>query len=100
MLLKQRKPLYLLGVALLLMVMSLSACGPTSGNAGNSKSPVKGGTLIDGLYEEPDTLMSGITNETFAIMVDDALWAPLWTGDDHGVPQPQLATNFPSTANG
>jgi peptide/nickel transport system substrate-binding protein len=44
--------------------------------------------------------MSGITNETYAIMVDDALWAPLWGGDDHGVPQPQLATNFPSTTNG
>jgi peptide/nickel transport system substrate-binding protein len=86
--------------AFMLLAMMLSGCGPTAGNSGNSKSPVKGGTLIDGLFEEPDTLMSGITNETYAVMVDQALWAPLWAGDDHGVPQPQLATNFPSTANG
>src|SRR5215469_8772457 len=91
---------YLAIGAFVLLTMTLSACGPTSGNAGNSKSPVKGGTLIDGLFEEPDTLMSGITNETYAVMVDEALWAPLWVGDDHGVPQPQLATNFPSTTNG
>ena len=83
------------------LTMILSACGPTTAsNNGNSTTPVKGGNLIDGLFEEPDTLMSGVTSETFAVMVDQALWAPLFYGDDKGTIQPGLATQVPSTSNG
>jgi peptide/nickel transport system substrate-binding protein len=97
--LRQRKLWSLVAALGMLVVLVLSGCGPST-SAPASSGPTKGGVLIDGLFEEPDTLMSGITNETYAVMVDDALWAPLWVGDDHGVPQPQLATNFPSVSNG
>ncbi len=86
--------------ALFIVPMVLAACGPTSGGGPTTNSPVKGGNLIDGLFEEPDTLMSGVTSETFAVMVDQALWAPLFYGDYKGTPQPGLATQVPSTTNG
>lgn len=87
--------------AFALLTMMLSACGPTSsGPTTGGNTPVKGGTLIDGLFEEPDTLMSGVTSETFAVMVDQALWAPLFYGDANGTPHPGLATQVPSTTNG
>jgi len=91
---------YIVVGALVTLTMALSACGPSASNATNGGTPVKGGNLIDGLFEEPDTLMSGVTSETFAVMVDQALWAPLWYGDSKGAIQPGLATQVPSLANG
>lgn len=83
-----------------LVTLVLSACGPSATTGGGGNTPVKGGNLIDGLFEEPDTLMSGVTSETFAVMVDQALWAPLFYGDADGKIQPGLATQVPSTTNG
>lgn len=86
---------------IVVMTMLLSACGPGTVNTSNGGgTPVKGGTLVDGLFEEPDSLMSGVTNETFGIMVDQALWAPLFYGDDQENIQPGLATVVPTVANG
>jgi peptide/nickel transport system substrate-binding protein len=82
-----------------LVTLVLTACGPST-STGPSNGITKGGNLIDGLFEEPDTLMSGVTSETFAVMVDQALWAPLFYGDDKGTIQPGLATQVPSTTNG
>jgi peptide/nickel transport system substrate-binding protein len=98
---KKRRLWSLVIGALFIVPLVLAACGPTTtGPTSSSTTPVKGGTLVDGLFEEPDTLMSGVTSETFAVMVDQALWAPLFVGDAHGTPQPQLATQVPSTSNG
>ncbi len=91
---------YIVIGALVILTMTLSACGPSAASTTSSSTPVKGGNLVDGLFEEPDTLMSGITSETFAVMVDQALWAPLFYGDATGTIKPGLATQVPSTSNG
>ena len=91
---------YVVVGALVVLTMTLSACGPSATSTSSGSTPVKGGNLIDGLFEEPDTLMSGVTSETFAVMVDQALWAPLFYGDAQGKVQPGLAKQVPSVSNG
>lgn len=93
---------------LAVMTLLLSACGqgtPTGGGSGTGSStangkPTPGGTWIDDLYEEPDSLISNGSSETFALMVDAAIWAPLFYGDSSGVIHPGLATEIPTVANG
>ena len=69
----------------------------TTPSAGN---PVKGGTWIDDLYEEPDSLIPNLSSETFANMVMDGLYAGLIYGTPQGQLMPGLATQVPTTANG
>ena len=59
--------------ALVLMTMLFAACGPSTPSGGKSTNIVTGGTVINGLYEEPDTLLPYLTNETYALIVDSAL---------------------------
>src|SRR5579864_1671198 len=75
--------------ALAMLLMLLSACGgstPTTGTTptSNGGTAVKGGTWVDDLFEEPDSLIPNASNETFAQMVDYALWAPLVYGTPQG----------------
>jgi peptide/nickel transport system substrate-binding protein len=87
-----------------LLVLILSACGTTSGpsssGSGASGTPVKGGTWIDDLYEEPDSLLPNLSSETFATMVMDGLYAPLIYGTPQGQLMPGIATSVPTIANG
>ncbi len=91
----------LVGGGVALASMMLTACGPSSnGGGGNTVNVTRGGTVINGLYEEPDTLLPYLTNETYAVIVDQALWAPLWYGDNTGALNAGIATQVPSTTNG
>ena len=83
----------------LLLSIALAACGPTPVTT-SSNTPKRGGTLIDGLYEEPDSLLSNGSNETFADLVDASIWAPLAYGDPEGILHPALLKELPSVANG
>ena len=89
-------------VAMLLLI--LSACG--SGGSSSSSStpstgtPVKGGTWIEDLYEEPDSLIPNASSETFAYMMQYGLYAPLIYGTPQGQLMPGIATQVPTTANG
>jgi peptide/nickel transport system substrate-binding protein len=83
----------------LLLSFVLSACGPTPVTS-TSTQPKHGGTLTDGLYEEPDSLLSNGTNETFAVLVDATIWAPLVYGDASGILHPGLLSEIPTVANG
>ena len=74
----------------------LSGCGPTATTT-TSTGPHKGGTAIDGLFEEPDSLLPQGSVETFSDLVDAAVWAPLLYGDNTGVIQAGLVTEVPST---
>src|SRR5262245_61370875 len=65
----------------------------------DSGDVVRGGTVIDGLFEEPDTLLPMLTNEDYARIVDQALWAPLWYTDNAGVLHAGIA-DIPSQGNG
>ncbi len=85
------------------LVLLLAACGtPSSGStaASSSSAPVKGGTWVDDLYEEPDSLIPNASSETFSNMVDQALYLPLFVGNPHNVITPAAATEVPTTANG
>jgi len=88
-------------VALLLLM--LSACGgagPSSSSTSTAGTPVRGGTWIDDLYEEPDSLLPNLSSETFATMVMDGLYAPLVYGTPQGQLMPGIATAVPTIANG
>ncbi len=85
-----------------LLMLLLSACGgPATPSATPSTgAPVKGGTWIDDLFEEPDSLIPNASNETFAAMVDYALYAPMVYGTPTGQLMPGLVTQVPTVANG
>ena len=93
--------------ALAVLLLVLSACGGTSSPSGPSSSsspsagkPVKGGTWIVDLYEEPDSLLPNFSSETFAYMVQYGLYAPLIYGTPQGQLMPGIATEVPTVANG
>jgi peptide/nickel transport system substrate-binding protein len=68
---------------------------------GHAATPVRGGTVIDGLYEEPTTLLPNVGFAiAFSTMVQETIFSPLFYTDDHGSLHPGLATEIPSVANG
>ena len=87
-------------VALLMLI--LSACGASGTPTGSttSSAPVKGGTFTDDLYEDVDSLIPNGVSETYAVLVDAAIWAPLFYGDSKGNVHPGLASEIPTQANG
>jgi peptide/nickel transport system substrate-binding protein len=96
--LRQRKLLSILGVGLLLMVAALSGCGPTAST--NNGGPKQGGNIIDGVQEEANSIMPAQSTETFADLVDAAIWAsPIYTTGQFTL-APGLLTEVPSTTNG
>ncbi len=96
--LRQRNLWYLLAVGLLLMVTALSACGPTASTS--TSGPKQGGSIIDGVQEETNSLMPAQSTETFADLVDAAIWASLVYTNDQFQLSPGLLTEVPSTTNG
>src|SRR6266700_2531629 len=106
MMLKKPRPRYLMMsfslVAMLLLI--LSACGGASSSSSSSTpsagTPVKGGTWTDDLYEEADSLIPNGSVETFANLVDNTIYAPLFLGNAKGQITPGIVTELPSTANG
>lgn len=102
--LKQSRPRSLITLFSLLSVvlMLLNACGPSSTPQGTTQSnkPVRGGTWIDDLYEEPSSLIPNGSSETFSDLVNETIWTPLFVGDSSGNLQPALATEIPTVANG
>ena len=88
--LKKPRPRFLMMsfslVAMLLLV--LSACGGASSSSSSSTpsagTPVKGGTWTDDLFEEPSSLIPNGSSETFADLVDTAIYAPLFLGNVKG----------------
>src|SRR6266487_5278795 len=104
MLKQARKPRFLMmSFSLLAMLMLvLNACGGAAAPSATTTTgaPVKGGTWIEDLFEEPDSLIPNLTSETFASMVQDGLYAGLIYADPQGKLLPGLATSVPTTQNG
>ena len=93
----------LLRACCLFLVLLLSACVTPTAPPHSQHSPahpVRGGTWLDDLYEEPSSLIPNASPETFATIVDQAIYAPLFYGDESGVLHPGLATEIPTVANG
>jgi peptide/nickel transport system substrate-binding protein len=91
--------------ALAVVLLLLSACStggtPTTTTPTTSTAnAVKGGTWIDDLFEEPDSLIPNASNETFAAMMDYGLYAGMLYSTPAGQVMPGLVTDVPSTTNG
>lgn len=97
---KTFKPWSVVLSAFVMATMLLTACGSSTNNGSGSNTPVMGGKITDGLFEEPDSLLPEQSQETFSDLVDATIWAPLFYGDNTGIIQPGLATVVPSTTNG
>ncbi len=97
----QRKgKLLFLAVGLgLILSFVLSACGPTPVSTPQTQAK-RGGIVVDGLYEEPDSLLTNNTVETYAWLVDATIWAPLVYGDPQGQLHAGLLTEVPTVQNG
>jgi len=87
---------------LAVLMLVLNACGASGAtpSTGGGGSAVKGGTWIDDLYEEPDSLIPNALVETYAYMVMYGLYAPLVYGTPDGKYMPGIATQVPTVANG
>jgi peptide/nickel transport system substrate-binding protein len=86
-------------VLLSMMLSALSACGTSSGGTGGN-TPVKGGTLIDAISQEPNSLLPQHSNQTFSLLVQASIRTPLFASNDQAGISPVLATEVPSAANG
>ncbi|BCL78034.1 ABC transporter substrate-binding protein [Ktedonobacteria bacterium brp13] len=91
---------------LCILAVMLAACGPTgtgstsNGTPTSTGKPVQGGTWVDAIYEDPNSLIPNGSVETFAYLVDQAIWAPLFTGTPSGAITPGLASEVPTLQNG
>jgi peptide/nickel transport system substrate-binding protein len=98
----KHRSLNIIAGLLVLIALFVSACGPPgtpTTSASNSK-PVRGGTWVDDLVNEPDSLIPNASVQTFSYIVDQALYTPLFTGTSTGQIQPALATEIPTIQNG
>ncbi len=87
-------------VAVLMLLLSACGASGTPAPSGNAGTPVKGGTFTDDLYEDVDSLIPNGVSETYATLVDQAIYAPLFYGDSKGNVHPGLASEIPTQANG
>ncbi|MBO0794475.1 MAG: peptide ABC transporter substrate-binding protein [Ktedonobacteraceae bacterium] len=83
-----------------IIVLVLSACGPTPVAKPTSNTPVKGGTWIDDIVNEPDSFIPNASVQTFATMVMNGLYAPLFNGTPDGKIQAGITTEVPTVENG
>jgi peptide/nickel transport system substrate-binding protein len=70
------------------------------GHAAPVAGPVKGGTAIDGLYEEPDRLIPNTSSLTYSVMVQSTIFTPLFYTDAKAKLHPGLAREIPTVGNG
>jgi peptide/nickel transport system substrate-binding protein len=61
---------------------------------------VKGGTWIDDISNEPGSLIPNGDAQTFSVLVQEALYAPLFVGNTEGRITPAIATEIPTLQNG
>jgi peptide/nickel transport system substrate-binding protein len=66
-----------------------------------AQTPTPGGTVVDSLYEEPDSVLPNAgAPMVFAEMVQATLFSPLFYTNPQGALQPALATEVPTLQNG
>src|SRR5690242_18865118 len=63
-------------------------------------TPVRGGTVVDGYFEEPSRLIPNTDFIAFSIMVQETIFSPLFYSDAKGNLHAGLAAQIPSVANG
>ncbi len=68
--------------------------GPTALNV------VRGGTWTDEFFKDPDSLIPNGGRRADSVLIDQALYLPLFYGDAQGVVHPGAATDVPTVQNG
>src|SRR5437588_12216067 len=88
--------------SLVVAVLAVSACAPSQleGQAGPSSSPVRGGTLVFAIWQEPTSLASNYSSQTVASVVAETVVEGLLNTDTDGNFYPVLAKAVPTLANG
>src|SRR5258708_17692353 len=84
--------------ALLLLLSACSATGTPISQTGGK--PVKGGTWIDDIPKERGSLIPNGDSQTFSVLVEQSLYAPLFVGDANGKIKPGIVSEMPTTTNG
>lgn len=83
-------------------LLALTACAPTTGGPepAASSSPVRGGTVVFAIWQEPTTLATIYANQTVASVVGETVIEGLLNTDTDGNFYPVLAKAVPTLANG
>ena len=86
------------------LMLILSACGasgtPTTPSSTSSGAPVKGGTWIDDIPNEPGSLLPNGDSQTFDTVVEQSLYTPIFVGNYKGQITLDAASEMPAVANG
>jgi peptide/nickel transport system substrate-binding protein len=98
---KSRSPMIAFSLAAVLILL-LSGCGATGTptTTPTSGAPVKGGTWIDDIPNEPGSLLPNGDSQTFDVVVEQALYTPLFVGTYNGQISLGAASEIPTVANG
>ncbi|HEX7735704.1 MAG TPA: peptide ABC transporter substrate-binding protein [Ktedonobacteraceae bacterium] len=95
-----KRLLMLSALCVSLLAMVLSACGPQGTAVQQSNTPVKGGVWVDEMPAAPGSLLPQGSDTTYSVLIDQALYTPLFYGDDMGHVHAGLLTDIPTVANG
>ena len=95
----QSRSLFITFSLVALLIQLFSACAVFTVPTPTAK-PVKGGVWTDDLYADPGSLIPNGSLLTFAAIVDQSIYAPLFYGDAQGTLHPGLVTEIPTTTNG
>jgi len=97
----KRLSIFLAAATLVMTACGQSTTGPTSSKAPSvSEGPVRGGTLVYAIWQEPSTLAPNYSNQTVNTFVNQVAVEGLLRTDTDGNYQPVLAKGVPTIANG
>lgn len=101
MLKRPRTRLLMLSLSLFsVLAMLLAACGAQGTVAPVNNTPVKGGTWIDDVPAAPGSLLPNGSDTTYSVLIDQAIYAPMFYGDPLGHIHPGIVSEIPTVANG
>lgn len=84
-----------------LPMLILSSCGAQGTKAPTTAGqPVRGGTWIDDVPAAPGSLLPQGSDTTYSVLIDQAIYAPLFYGDALGHVHAGIATSIPTVQNG
>lgn len=96
-------PLMMACSVISVLAVLLSGCGPQgtpTGSTTDTAKPVRGGTWIDDIPNEPGSLIPNGDSQTFSVLVQQALYAPPFLGDTQGTITPGIVKEIPTVQNG
>src|SRR5437879_3935488 len=95
-----KRLLMLSALCVSLLAMVLSACGAQGTVVQQNNNPVRGGVWVDEVPAAPGSLLPQASDTTYSVLIDQAIYTPLFYGDEMGQVHPGLLTEIPTVANG